>query len=545
MIVPTKEEVCSKTYPLSMPILNWSPLDILRLEDLLRGCFISGSTGSGKSSAPLSYLTKACMKAGFGMLMLCPMPSDVDTYQKWAKQEGRNDIVVFSLKNKSLFDFLSYALRQGIIEELIELLGAVYQVSSGQGGISDDGNYFQSSAEMLMRHSFEAVHSAKGSANLFIARDCIRGLPNSVVEMKMERPLVMKLIDEAKENSPNRLEDIEEAENYISKELVHLASKTRSCIVQNVSILLDLFTHYPLRNLLIKKSDSENKNECSPDDVLAGKIVLVECPIGWGVAARVLGIIWKYLTQKAIQNRIDPKIGVIDSTLPIVITADEFQYFICSNDPIFQTTARGYKAISIYSTQNLHTLYSQLGQNTASTEATKALLGNLQLKIAAANEDKETCTWMSDLIGREWKITISKSLDALTRVVRQITESKTLVYKVPPEFFSSLKTGSKRNQYQVETIVFQGGKKFFWNKKNYLQVRFHQRKHPTFLESLLSSVPFVRITAKHPEKRKDLSSVFLKSYDFCCSKWQQWTSNDESQPQDDNFQSSEPQGDDL
>ena len=54
----------------SQPLIRWSRDDALTLRDACEGVLILGASGSGKTSGSGREIAEACLRAGFGALVL-------------------------------------------------------------------------------------------------------------------------------------------------------------------------------------------------------------------------------------------------------------------------------------------------------------------------------------------------------------------------------------------------------------------------------------------------------------------------------------------
>ena len=141
-------------------------------------------------------------------------------------------------------------------------------------------------------------------------------------------------------------------------------------------------------------------------------------------------------------------------------------------DALFASTAGGSLVAQIYVTQNLDNLILASGDSSPESRA-KSLAGNLNTKIFAANSNFTTNQWASQMIGSHFVDTKSLSID-LERGHRK-TFGQQYQLKVSTDHFTTLKTGRKENNYQVETIVVQTGRKWASNDdQNFMEVTFSQ-----------------------------------------------------------------------
>lgn len=95
------------------------------------------------------------------------------------------------------------------------------------------------------------------------------------------------------------------------------------------------------------------------------------------------------------------EVGVGDAIdCPVFLWADESQYFVTSEDMIFQQTARSRRAATVFLTQNISNYYAMLDARNAHT-TTDSLLGNLQTKIFHAQGDPAINEWAERIFAKE------------------------------------------------------------------------------------------------------------------------------------------------
>ena len=109
-----------------------------------------------------------------------------------------------------------------------------------------------------------------------------------------------------------------------------LSERTRSIIVSSFTAKASTLLRSPLRRLFC--SDTT----VSPADSCAGKVIVIDLPVKeYGEAGRFAQVLFKTVWQRDIERR-----RVDQSTRPVFLWADESQYFVTSEDMLFQQTAR-------------------------------------------------------------------------------------------------------------------------------------------------------------------------------------------------------------
>src|SRR5581483_4346599 len=372
-------------WPRTLELLRWTNTDKWTLDQATLGILISGATGSGKSSGPFRCVISSFLRAGFSGLFLVAKPDATAEYLQLAEAEGRRqDVIVFRPDTpEQCFNFLTYethhfGLNKGVVENLVALLLQAAEMATRQHGNNHDP-FFESAMKALLRHSLFVVIMATGKVDLDLVLQIVQTLPQNLNDIEEpERLRSMQLLADAdKRCPPERKHELEMARRYFLWEWPTLADRTRSSISITLSVLLDAFLRYPLREMFL------GELTISPDDVLAGKIVIVDVPVKtFDLVGKIAGVLWKYSLQRAIERR--PELTnseSIESVRPIFIAADECQFWATgTTDAHFQMTARSARGITVYCTQSIPNFYSEMGGDGTARARVDSLLANLQTR---------------------------------------------------------------------------------------------------------------------------------------------------------------------
>jgi hypothetical protein len=165
-----------------------------------------------------------------------------------------------------------------------------------------------------------------------------------------------------------------------------------------------------------------------------------------------------------VLRRLPPEAGHL---LPVFLWADEAQNFVSSFDAEYQATARSAGGCTVYLTQNRESYRRVLGNY----DAVDSLLGNLNCKMFCQNSSTETNEWAAKLLGERW-LQITGTNFGQSRGDGSntgsnsgshssgVNRSEQRRYFVEASRFTTLKRGGAKNNYQVETIVYNGGHLF-------------------------------------------------------------------------------------
>lgn len=478
--------------------------DYWTLDHASLGTLITGATGSGKSTGPFQYVLRSFLRSGFGGLFLVAKVDAAREYLQLARSERREkDVILFRPDTPGQgFNLLDYEIQKhgsgkAIIENVVLLLMQAVEITSRKHGSHGDP-FFEDAMKALLRHCLFVVITAKGKVDLALVLEIVQSLPQNLNDIEEPESLrSMQILAEAERQvTPERAHELRMAQRYFVWEWPTLADRTRSSISITLSVLLDAFLRYPLREMFLSQLT------VSPDDILAGKIVIADIPVkSFDAVGKIAGVLWKYSLQRAIERRPELTTGQsVETVRPIFIAADEAQFWATSTDTYFQSTARSARGLTVYATQTIPSFYSEMGGDGTARAKVDSLLGNLQTRIACQNLDVATNTWHSDSIGkiivtrhgRSFTINPGSNDGLLARLAgnRQSennSESEHLDYDLQPRAFTGLKRGGPPNRNVVEAIVVAAGERFRSTGKRWLRVKFDQFNMPAGWRCFFSS----------------------------------------------------------
>jgi type IV secretory pathway TraG/TraD family ATPase VirD4 len=215
----------------------------------------------------------------------------------------------------------------------------------------------------------------------------------------------------------------------------------------------------------------------SPEDTThRGRVIVCDFPLlEYGhETGRTINIILKLIFQRAWLRR-----SISESPNVVWLWQDEFQYFVTRRVNFFQQTCRGSRVAVVCLTQNLLNLSEELGEAQPGSK-TKSFCGNLAIKIAHQQNETDTASFMSDVIGKEYRYLDSFHAGGAEagQAHASVGGSKQLVHILEPIEFQRLTKPSAENPY-AEAIVYQSGKHFNTTKtdrnpkgRNYIRVLF-------------------------------------------------------------------------
>lgn len=455
------------------------PENYWSINDAFQGTQIFGATGSGKSSGSGQSLARAFMDANFGGLVLTAKTDEIFAWRKYAEAADRlDDLLIVDDSARFRFNFLGYELNRpgvgaGHTENIVNLFCSVLEASerrSGQGGPND--GYWQRALKQLLRNAIDLTVIATGNLDLPKLYRIIATAPRSAEEAASEEwqndPLCdcSAALELAEKNAKekDRENDFAMARDYWLREFPCLAPDTRSGIVSTFTSMADCFLRGVLRRLFCTDTNF------GPESSFEGKVIVLNLPVKeYNELGQFAQVLFKYVWQRAVERRIPPQIDrkLAEETIrPVFLWADESQFFANSYDAHFQSTARSSRAATVYLTQNLPSYMATFGGSNSRAEV-EAFVGNLQTKIFHANGDPVTNNWAADSIGKTMQMRYSGGMsEQLGHAGPNVGLSQSaggqqqMDLVVQPQEFTMLRSGGEECDMQVDSIIFQGGRRW-------------------------------------------------------------------------------------
>lgn len=465
-------------WPDSLPLcrLSASPKDTITLADAKTGVLITGQTGKGKTSGPGRLLAKAYLRAGFGGLVLCAKTDEPELWRNYLKAIGREaDGIYFGEDPSHSFNFITYESRisgSDLAENILNLLIELARVTNPDGKSGTNEEFWQSQRKKLLRNILGLLLPVDGSVDLLRMNALLNSAPQDLqharsADWRTSSQLYNYLVQAEQLVGEGRIREHEYRliADYWLHEHPATDIKTRSNVISDYTGLMDAFLRGKIYDIFCRTTT------VSPDDILAGKVVVVALPVAsYYEVGRYAAAIWKYLLQRASQRR---TLDTPQAIRPAFIWADEAQYFTTPTDQIFQTTARSYRVATVYLTQNLPNYYVEFGGTEAGLHRVHSLLGNLAIKLFCGNDDTVTNEWASKTIDKTVQYRVSLN-NAPQAGGDSIGLSETEEFDCPSREFIQLKFGTPAHNYLVESIAFQSGR--LWsNNRRWMKCSFDQR----------------------------------------------------------------------
>lgn len=473
---------------LDQPILSLSDTDHLSVRDLVAGgTLITGGLGSGKSSTSGKQLCCGLMRAGFGAL-ICPVKvEDTDNVLAYAEACGREkDVILFNESSGLAFDPLAYEWSRpgrgrGDVENVIEYFSTLLAAGGTNHGVTTE-RFWELAASQAMRHAIKLIQLAGQPLSIVNIHHAIRSFPTHPGEHDeegwIERSYTASLINAIRTRketlSEAQWQDLEVATEFVFSRWPSYDEKPRGSIEMTFAGMADRFLFSPFREMFSSGTYSFTPEQATHEH----KIIIVDFPVlQYGRdTARLIQTLVKLTFQRAwLRHQYKP--GCCNGAF---LFMDEFQMTMHRFENHFVQVCRGSAIAVIAMTQSILNLAEEMGEAQPGSK-TKAFLNNLSIKIAHCSICPDTCTYLADVIGKEYRYIDSFSAGGGTGQSPAHTSvggAQQLVYVVEPSEFSRLAKPDGRSPYAA-AIVYRGGEIFNTTKtpqnpkgRNYLPVLF-------------------------------------------------------------------------
>jgi type IV secretory pathway TraG/TraD family ATPase VirD4 len=451
----------------------------------MSGTLVIGDPGSGKSSTVGKHLFCAFLQAGCGALCHAVKPGDAQELRAWAGECGRkSDVIIVNEASGLRFDPLAYEWTRstgrggGDVESIISYFSTLLSLTQPNSGGNSE-RFWELAAEQAMRNAIKLIQLAGEPLSIVNVHRAISSFPDHLGQQDepgwKEHHYVATLIEavEARQETltPQEWEDLTTATQFVFERWATLDERPRSSIAMTFAGMADKFLFHPLRGTF-----ASGAFDFTPEMIThERRIVIIDYPIlEYGKeTARLINVMIQLTCERAwLRHQYKP--GCCNGA---VLYMDEFQLLMHRFQNHFVQVSRSSGVAVVAMTQTILNLAEELGEAQIGAK-TKAFLANLGIKIALRSTCPDTCSYISDVIGKTYRYMDNFSAGASGESSHaNFGGSRQLVYQVEPFEFSSLTRPDGENPL-AEAIVFCGGDHFHATKTtNCPQGRNHLRVH--------------------------------------------------------------------
>jgi hypothetical protein len=467
-------------FDLDTPLSYFSedPQDVFTIRHAVEGIQVWGASGSGKSSASGAHLALALLRSQAGGIVFTVKPGEPKLWEHYCARAGRlKDLIVFSPTSPWRLNPIEYTYKHAgsghITENIVNLFASLAEVLDRGGGPSTP-DYWYRAQNQLCRNATDLAAISRGTPTLDLINNIILTAPQSAEEARADSwqrsSLCYKCILEGERRPKTGIQkaDWPQVVRFWLHEFPTLSSRTRSCIVSTFTTISEPFVRGELRTLFGTTTNID------PEATFRGKILLLALPIKtFGELGRLAQVLWKHLWQKAAEAR-----DITTNPRHVFAWMDEAQHFVSRSDPLFLTTSRSAKVVTVLLTQNVPNYSSVL-----SRADVDSLLANLSTKIWHRNSCTVTNQLAADIIARSrqfhWTtgLSMGEEMFGANKISHNVGGSDIVDWEMLPGDFQFLRSGGPLNHFEVDSIIYQAGRLWAGSGKNHIRVTFNQKDY--------------------------------------------------------------------
>ncbi len=504
-ILPLPVRVSPRAYrnpnSLDTPIIRLSKRgDFLRRRDFVTNIATRGSIGSGKTTL-LEVIQRAAWEAGDFGIILCAKPDSAERAIQTIRASGRNDSLLhITPESGYCFNPVDFAMKQGgallpMDEALDELWTILEIINRGEVAAQGD-NFFVPAQSELTHKGMKVLHAAKNEVGLRDLMKICERLPETFEALEYpERYFVLQMIALARKRYPVGANvQLDDAISYFTKTIPGLSDKTRSSIQISATVRLGALLEDIYERMFFGK-----RTNITPADIIDNRLLaVIDVPFSqYRRASRAIGAAWKSAFQKEMMRRHyqeDRPLGGV--------WADECACWLTDMDMEAAERGRSSDMYHAYTFQSIKTLVTGYGGGAVGESKAASLMSNFVVNIMANQIDSPTRehdqkmdgsvpTWVQT-ISENWKNGRGGDDPDMGAGDGGESESFTLHHlpSLPEEWLLGLESG--QHGY-VQAFIFVGGRKFKWNDKRWLLVRWPQNYAGwRWMEAQREKVPVAR-----------------------------------------------------
>jgi len=393
-----------KKLDLETRLLSISAADHWTIRDSLTHLLALGTTGSGKSSSTLKYVTLAMLKTGYyGCVFCVAKPEDATSIRKLCKEAGRDASVIEITEHSGEFNFLAWELsRTGNINAVTDLLDHAIEMvrTSGPAQGKQGDEFWSASKTAQLRATIPVVYAATGTVRIEDVLAFIRSAPSTPEQMKdptwQRQSAFYRLFSIAAarievETVPGFDDAVAARAIGYWKEQASLDAKTAGNIRVTLTTALSRFEQGLLRRMFC------GGTSVVPELLFHGAVVILNIPVQvFNEDGAVAQKLWKYCTQRACLSRhaLDKR----QAQTPVAIIADECHNFLY-NDAEFMAQCRSALVSCVFASQSIPTLRAKIGGDHPHDRADH-LISAFNTVVLHSSACPTTNSWFQNKLGR-------------------------------------------------------------------------------------------------------------------------------------------------
>jgi hypothetical protein len=485
------------------------------LGDGCENLFVVGGAGSCKSTSTVFTLGKALFSAGCGGYGFGVKYRARDETYGMAWEAGRaGDVIDFGPGSGQRFNWIDYESKihgpgNAIVDNLMNVFVSSTEVISRKMGLSQSEPYWEHSWRQMMKVLlFLDLHGNGGVDFLRVLQMC-QTMPRGFTDLENWRDHAsLVTLHKAMRNCPSsQSRSMQLAKDYMTEEMPRLSDRTRSCIQQMCSAMLD--SH--VRDLYQEAFGGEST--WTPDDVMdRGKILICSFDIErFEAVGQLINSIVKKCAQRALARRREKFGSDMGRCRPVAFIMDEAPFLIDSQDERFLRVGRENRAVVLAAIQSIPSMVDELGGGEVARNRVDGILSHVHTKFMHQNDCDVSNNRMSDIIAKDiwWRKGTNEGEKDGGGRHEGSNWTQQVDYVLPPIAFKQLKRGGAKANWDVRAIVTMPGYQWpdgkWWQaikmiqncepKKDHVWSPFLHDHSPATM--WFDDIPIARIWVKH------------------------------------------------
>jgi len=517
-------------YDLSQPVLRYGQQRAyLTVGDCCENVLVVGGAGSSKSTSTFYTTGKGLFSAGCGGYGFGVKYRARDETYGMAWESGRAiDVIDFGPGSGQRFNWIDYESKihgpgNAIVDNLMNVFVSSTEVISRKMGLSQSEPYWEFSWRQMMKVLLFVDLHANGGVDFLRVLEMCQSMPRGFLDLENWRDhKSLTALHRAMRNCPaSQSRSMQLAKNYMTEEMPRLSDRTRSCIQQMCSAMLD--SH--VRDLYQEAFGGEST--WTPDDVMdQGKILLISYDMErYGVVGQLINSIVKKCAERALARRREKFGSDMGRCRPIAFIMDEAPFLIDSEDERFLRVGRENRAVVLAAIQSLTSMVDELGGGEVARNRVDGILSHFHTKTMHQNDCDVTNNKMSEIIAKDiwWRKGINEGEKHDGGGRHQGSNwTQTVDYVLPPIAYKQLKRGGAKANWDVRAIVTMPGYQWpdgkWWQAIKMIQNCEPKKEHVWFpflhdhspATIWFDKIPIARIWTRHVPFRKLLHDVWEK-----------------------------------
>ncbi len=444
------------TFSLAQKLLRFGRENsYVTMGDACENFLVTGGMGASKSTSSFFTIGQGLFEvAGCGGVGLGVKYNARNETFAMARDAGRgDDVIMFYPGSDQRFNWIDYESKvhgpgNEIIDNLMDVFVSSTEVISRKMGQGQSEPFWEYSWRQMLKHFLFLDIQANGGLDFVRVLEMCQTLPRGFADLEEPWKFTsLTALEEAKKNCPaSQARSMKLAINYLTKEMPALSDRTRACIQQMCSAMLD----HHVRDLY--QDAFGGKSTWTPDDILdRGKIVIVGYDVDrFGAMGQCINSIVKKCVQRALARRREKFGSDMDQCRPVAFIMDEAPFLVDSQDERFLRVGRENRAINLWAIQTIPSMIDEFGGGEVARNRVDGLLAHFHTKVMHQNDCDVTNNKMAEIISKDlwWRLgtNIGQNPGGATEGRNW---NQQVDYVLPPIAFKELKRGGLKFNWDV------------------------------------------------------------------------------------------------